>query len=135
LNLRILTNLTPVCERCVFTYSSFFVWSGNHTFFIQFLRLLGLQSFIIKNKPVHIHFLLWLANHQDPTIFFFLWYSIGWFKMIVDKYGNYAQKFMCQLCRWGRVGICMTSSRVTAIIIRSLNNILFFTIIEKVIVF
>jgi hypothetical protein len=25
----------------------FFIWSDNHTFYIQFLRLLGLQSFII----------------------------------------------------------------------------------------
>jgi hypothetical protein len=42
LNLKILscfaTNLTPVCEGCVFTYSSFFIWSGNHKFYIQFLR-------------------------------------------------------------------------------------------------
>jgi hypothetical protein len=28
--------------------------------------------------------------------------------MIVDKYGNYVQKFMWQLCGWGRVDICMT---------------------------
>jgi hypothetical protein len=28
--------------------------------------------------------------------------------MIVDKYGNYVQKFMWQLCRWGIVDICMT---------------------------
>jgi hypothetical protein len=25
----------------------FFTWSGNHKFYIQFLRLLGLQSFVI----------------------------------------------------------------------------------------
>jgi hypothetical protein len=41
------TNLSPVCERCLFTYSSFFIWSGNHKFYIQFLRQLGLQSFIM----------------------------------------------------------------------------------------
>jgi hypothetical protein len=30
----------------------FFIWSGNHKFYIQYLRLLGLQSFIIINNPV-----------------------------------------------------------------------------------
>jgi hypothetical protein len=42
-------NLTPVCERCVRIHIilMFFIWSGNHKFYIQFLRLLGLQSFII----------------------------------------------------------------------------------------
>jgi hypothetical protein len=28
--------------------------------------------------------------------------------MIVDKYGNYVRKLKGQLCRWGRVDICMT---------------------------
>jgi hypothetical protein len=32
---------------------------------------------------------------------------IGWFKMIVDKYGNYVRKFMWQLCGWGRRDICI----------------------------
>jgi hypothetical protein len=39
----------------------FFIWSGNHKFHIQFLRLLGLQSFIIvfeKSGP-------WLTNLPD----------------------------------------------------------------------
>jgi hypothetical protein len=27
--------------------------------------------------------------------------------MIVDKYGNYVRKFICQLWEWGRVDICM----------------------------
>jgi hypothetical protein len=27
--------------------------------------------------------------------------------MIVDKYGNYVRKFMWQLCKWGRLDICM----------------------------
>jgi hypothetical protein len=42
-------NLTIACEQCVLTYSlfiilMFFIWSGNHKFCIQFLRLRGLQS-------------------------------------------------------------------------------------------
>jgi hypothetical protein len=31
----------------IFTFSSFFIWSGSHKFYIQFLRQLGLQSFIM----------------------------------------------------------------------------------------
>jgi hypothetical protein len=31
--------------------------------------------------------------------------------MIVDRYGNYARKFMWQLCGWGRVDISMTFHR------------------------
>jgi hypothetical protein len=43
-------NLTPVCERSVLTYShhyDVFMWSDNHKFYIQFSRLLRLQSFRI----------------------------------------------------------------------------------------
>jgi hypothetical protein len=31
--------------------------------------------------------------------------------MIMDKYGNYVRKCMWQLCRWGRVDICMICHR------------------------
>jgi hypothetical protein len=41
------------------------------------------------------------------TVFALMKY-IGGFKMVVDKYGNYVQKFIWQLCRWGRVDIGMT---------------------------
>jgi hypothetical protein len=34
--------------------------------------------------------------------------NIGWFKIIVDKYGNYVRKFMWQLCGWGRIDIFLT---------------------------
>jgi hypothetical protein len=38
---------------------------------------------------------------------------IDWFKIIVDKNGNYVRKFMWQLwlCGWGIVDICMTFHR------------------------
>jgi hypothetical protein len=51
-------NLTPVCERCVCLHIilMFFIWSGNHKFYIQFLRLLGLQSFIITLYKVHTYY-------------------------------------------------------------------------------
>jgi hypothetical protein len=45
------SNLTPVCERCVLTYSHYFdvfMWSGNHKFYIQFSRLIRLQSFRLE---------------------------------------------------------------------------------------
>jgi hypothetical protein len=45
------TNLSPVCVNGVYSLIHiilmFFVRSGNHKFYIQFLRLLGLQSFTI----------------------------------------------------------------------------------------
>jgi hypothetical protein len=51
INFKNIDLFNPVCERCVLTYlhhfDVFFMWSGNHKFYIQFLRLLGLQSFII----------------------------------------------------------------------------------------
>jgi hypothetical protein len=36
-----------VCTYLFTSFWCFFMWSGNHKFYIQFLRLLGLQSFII----------------------------------------------------------------------------------------
>jgi hypothetical protein len=33
---------------------------------------------------------------------------IGWFKMVVDKNGNYVRKWMWQLCRWAWVDISYT---------------------------
>jgi hypothetical protein len=35
-------------------------------------------------------------------------WNIEWFKMIANKYGNHARKFMWQLCEWGKVDIYMT---------------------------
>jgi hypothetical protein len=37
----------------------------------------------------------------------YIYTYIGWFKMIVAKYGNYVRKFMWQLCEWDRVVIFM----------------------------
>jgi hypothetical protein len=48
-------NVTHVCSL-IHIILMFFIWSGNHKFYIQFLRLLGLQSFIITLYKVHTYY-------------------------------------------------------------------------------
>jgi hypothetical protein len=55
--------------------------------------------------PIHIRSNFISRFFFKPTV------HIGWFKMIVDKYGNYVRKFMWQLCGWGIVDICITFHR------------------------
>jgi hypothetical protein len=64
LNLKILSrfapSLTPVCERCVLTYShsfDYFLYGAATINFVQFLRQLGLQSFIMTLYLLHVSFL------------------------------------------------------------------------------
>jgi hypothetical protein len=58
------------------------------------------------------HFLILLFATLQPDIFLLVYLTnIVWLKMIMDKYGNYVRKFMWQLCRWGRVDICMICHR------------------------
>jgi hypothetical protein len=69
--------LTPVCERCVLTYSHnlmfFFMWSGNHKFYIQFSRLLRLQSFrITLYKLSQLNEPLKKRNNEIITQYFYL---------------------------------------------------------------
>jgi hypothetical protein len=55
------SNLTPVRERCVLNIHiilMFYLWSGNHKFYIQGSRLLRLQSSRITPYNSYLHYKL-----------------------------------------------------------------------------
>jgi hypothetical protein len=87
-------NLTPVCERCVPTHLfisilMFFIWSGNHKFYTQFLSTPTWIT-IIYNNPVNfikiVNILLYvktIKQKKKKQVMFFILHvkkMFGFFK-------------------------------------------------------